>query len=192
MFFCRRRIEKSHHVPTEADVANFLEAAFSYTSVATVILLDVDTSRKYSILTNDKLRLSRQVQLVVPSIFSSSGDGYKNLNLPFREITRQLKKGNSLEAAVQLGLWPTNLKKAWIGINLNAFGDELYMIKHQAEPKRVEFYPFTHNVYWPEMLKLQKQASDSKHTVEGAFLTASASGYEFKTGWVPADKVKAK
>lgn len=185
------------YVANDEEVGLFLETHFSFSKDTTVVIVDRDTDRKYSITSNQKLvssRLSRNVQLVVPSVFQSTGDSYKNLSFPFQVAHKYLRSGYPLANAVEHGLWGANCKKAWIGIDLDNFDEELDSIQTASKPHHFvhpNYHP-THyrcDHYHPANTKLGFPPGLHKDTLESAFLTREGQEYEFRTGWVPVKEV---
>lgn len=178
-----------------SEVADRFKGLFSKADPNTVLIVDPVTARKYSV-PNGKC-ISPHVDLVVPYVYQwveygrSTGENYKKLNYPFQTAQKLLDSGSPMHSAIEQGFWNAKLKRAWDGINLSNFAQELDCIKTD-----IKFMPFYDSFYretvsqgrnWsakfmtdPVHLNWKKQKIACREGLENGTISPSAF---FSKGW---------
>lgn len=179
-----------------------LKNLFSGAAQSTVLIVDPVTARKYSV--SAAKSISPHVEVVVPFVFQwveygrATGEDYKNLNYPFQTAQKYLDSGFALNNAVEQGVWGSKLKKAWTGINLSNFAQELDCIKTD-----IKFAPFYDSFYNESVTQKHqwsaKFMTDPRHLDWKKEKIACREGLEngtispaFFKGWFGSGDVKVK
>lgn len=145
-----------------SQITDRLKHLFSSAAQSTVLIVDPVTARKYSV--SAARSISPHVEVVVPYVFQwveygrATGEDYKNLNYPFQTAQKYLDSGYALNNAVEQGFWGSKLKKAWAGVNLSNFAQELDCIKTD-----IKFAPFYNSFY--------SESVSQKHQWSAKFMT---------------------